>query len=46
MQAHVKHTHGGNPKTIQQKKLHPLQTKIHNTIKKLTIDLISSNPKA
>ena len=45
-QAHVKHTHNDNPEMIQQKKLNPLQTKIQNTTKKLTVGLISSNPKA
>ena len=46
MQAHVKHTHGGNPEMIQQKKIQPLQTKIQNTTEKLTVSLISSDPKA
>ena len=45
-QAHVKHTHDGNAEMIQQKKIHPLQTKIQNTIEKLTVGPISSDPKA
>ena len=43
-QAHVKHTHSGNLETIQQKKTSSSPKKIQNTIEKLTIGLISSDP--